>query len=149
MSLGLIDYLVRSYLIKLTMVGGGVAAVCFLSIQSKRFVALMNEIVASMMILFSTMFRSLVPNRSKVHSASESNLFMSKPGMLSWRKRSLRIKSNWSQCRRKCLLSSMPLPHIQVGLLQSKLCRNLCSFSTLKFTRSFVSFLIPSISKTS
>ena len=62
MSQGLIDYLVRSYLIKLTMVGGGVAAVYFLSIQSKRFVALMNEIVASMMILFSTMFRSLVPN---------------------------------------------------------------------------------------
>ena len=73
MSLGLIDYLVRSYLIKLTMVGGGVAAVYFLSIQSKRFVAWMNEIVASMMILFSNMFRSLVPNRSKVHSASESN----------------------------------------------------------------------------
>ena len=149
MSLGLIDYLVPSYLIKLTMVGGGVAAVYFLSIQSKRFVALMNEIVASMIILFSTRFRSLVPNRSKVHSASESNLFMSKPGMLSWRKRSLRIRSNWWQCRRKCLLSSMPLPHIQVGLLKSKLCRNLCSFSTLKLTSSFVSFLIPSISKTS
>ena len=70
MSLGLID-LVPSYLIKLTMVGGGVAAVYFLSIQSKRFVALMNEIVASMIILFSTKFRSLVPNRSKVHSELE------------------------------------------------------------------------------
>ena len=46
-----IDYLVQSYLIKLTMVGGGVAAVYFLSIESKRFVALMNKIVASMMIL--------------------------------------------------------------------------------------------------
>ena len=45
-SQGLIDYLVPSYQIKLTMVGGGVAAVYFLSIQSKRFVALMNEIVA-------------------------------------------------------------------------------------------------------
>ena len=67
MSLGLIDYLVRSYLIKLTIVGGGVAAVYFLSIQSKRFVALMNEIVASMIILFSTKFRSLVPNRSKFY----------------------------------------------------------------------------------
>ena len=59
------------------MVGGGVAAVYFLSIQSKRFVALMNEIVASMIILFSTKFRSLVPNRSKVHSASESVQFSS------------------------------------------------------------------------
>ena len=58
-----------------TMVRGGVAAVYFLNIQSKRFVALMNEIVASMMILFSTMFRSLLPNRSKLHSASESNFF--------------------------------------------------------------------------
>ena len=76
MSLGLIDYLVPSYLIKLTIVGGGVAAVYFLSIQSKRFVALMNDIVASMIILFSTKFRSLVPNRSKVHSASESNLYL-------------------------------------------------------------------------
>ena len=66
------------------MVGGVVAAIYFLSIQSKRFVALMNEIVASMMILFSTKFRSLLPNRSKLHSASESNLFMSKPGMVSW-----------------------------------------------------------------
>ena len=124
-----------------------VAAVHFLNIQSKRFVALMNEVVAYMMIVFSTMFRSLLPNRSKLHSTSESNLFMSKPGIVSWRKRSLRIRSNWWQCRRKCLLSSMPLPHIQVGLLQSKLCRNLCSFRALKFTRSFVSFLIPSIQR--
>ena len=60
------------------------AAVYFLSIQSKRFVALMNEIVASMMILFSTIFRSLLPNRSKLHSASESSLLMSKPVMVSW-----------------------------------------------------------------
>ena len=86
MSLGLIDYLVPSYLIKLTMVGGGVAAVYFLSIQSKRFVPLMNEIVASIMILFSTKLRSLLPNRSKLHSAFESNLFMSKPRIISWRK---------------------------------------------------------------
>ena len=65
------------------MVRGGVAAIYFPSIQSKRFVAVMNEVVASMMILFSTKFRSLLPNRSKLHSASESNLFMSKPGMVS------------------------------------------------------------------
>ena len=118
------------------MVGGGVAAVYFLSIQSRRFVALMNELVASMMILFSTKFRSLLPSRGKLHSASESNLFMSKPGAVSWRKKSLRIRSNWWQCGKKCLLSSMPLPHIQVGLLQSKLCRNLCSISARKFTRA-------------
>ena len=43
MSQGLIDYLVPSYLIKLSMVGGGVAAFYFLSIQSERFVALMND----------------------------------------------------------------------------------------------------------
>ena len=28
----------------------------------------------------------------------------------------------------------MPLPHKQIGLLQSKLCRNVCSFNGLKFT---------------
>ena len=49
---------------KLTMVKGGIAAVYFLSIQSKRFVPLMNEIVASMMILLTTDFRSLLPKRS-------------------------------------------------------------------------------------
>ena len=38
----------------------------------------MNEIVASMMILFSTKFRFLLPNRSKLHSVSEFNLLMSK-----------------------------------------------------------------------
>ena len=67
------------------MVRGGVAAVYFLSIQSKRFVALMNEIVASMMILFSTKFRFLFPNRSKLQSVSEFSLLMS----ISRRKRSL------------------------------------------------------------
>ena len=55
------------------MVRGGVAAVYFLSFQSKHFVALMNEIVASTMTLLSTKFRSLLPNRSKLHGASESN----------------------------------------------------------------------------
>ena len=35
------------------MVRGGVAAVYCLNIQSKRFVALMNKIAASMMILFA------------------------------------------------------------------------------------------------
>ena len=112
---------------------GVVADVYFIGIQSKRFVASMNGIVASMMILFSIKFRSLLPNRSKLHSAFESNLFMSKPGIVSWRKRSLHVKSNWWQCRRKCSLSSMPLPYIQVWLLQSKLCRDLCLFSGLLF----------------
>ena len=67
-------------------------------------------------------FRSLLPNRSNLHCFSESISFISKPGIVSWRKRSLRIKSNWWQCRRKCSLSSVPLPHIQVGLLRPKLC---------------------------
>ena len=138
-----------SYLTQITMVRGGVAAVYFLSIQSKRFVALMSEIVASMMILFSTKLRSFLPNRSKLQSVFKFSLLMSKPRMISWRKRSLRIKSHWWQCRRKCLLSSIPFPHIQVGLLQSTLCRSLCSFSALKFTRNFVSIFTPSISKTS
>ena len=45
---------------------GGVAAVYFPSIQSKCFVAVMNEIVASMMILFSTKFRSLLSSDSNL-----------------------------------------------------------------------------------
>ena len=39
------------------MITGEVAAVYFLSIGSNRFIASMNEIVASMMILFSMKFR--------------------------------------------------------------------------------------------
>ena len=58
------------------MVRGEIAAVYFLSTQSKRFVALMNEIIASMMILFSTNFRSLkekmaIPN---LQGDSEKNV---------------------------------------------------------------------------
>ena len=124
------------------MIRGGAARIYFLSIQSKYFIVSMNEIVASMMILFSTKLRSLLPNRSTLHSAFESSSFLPKPGMVSWRKRFLRIKSNWWQYRRMCLLSAMPLPHMQVRLLQSKLCRNLCPVSALKFTRSFVNSLI-------
>ena len=39
------------------------------------------------------------------------------------------------QCRRKCSLSSFALPQSQIGLKQSKLCRNLCSFRSLNLTR--------------
>ena len=55
------------------MVGGGVAAVYFLSIQSKRFVALMNEIVASIMILFSTKFKLRMPELEKNRIARKSS----------------------------------------------------------------------------
>ena len=71
-----------------------VSAVNSLDIHAKCLVVLMNDIVASVMVLFSTTFRSLLPNRSKLHGAFESNSLMSKPLMVSWRKRSLRIKSN-------------------------------------------------------
>ena len=131
------------------MIGGRVAAFYFLSIQLNCFVAWMIEIVASRMLVFSTKLRSLLPNKSKLYSASESSLFMSKPGMVSWRKRSLRINSKWWQCGKRFLLSSMPLSYMQVGLLQSKLCRNLCPLGALKFTRSFGNFLITPISNTS
>ena len=42
-----------------TVIRGGVAAVYFLNNQSKHLVALMSEIVTTMMILISTMFRSI------------------------------------------------------------------------------------------
>ena len=98
----------------------------------------MNEIVSSIILLFSVTFKSGLPNKRKLQSAFESNLCISKPGIVSRRKRSLRIKSNWWQCRRRCSLFSLPLPRTQVELLQSKLCLSFCSFNGMKFTRSFV-----------
>ena len=60
------------------MIVGGVAAVYFLNIPSKCSVALTKEIFASMMILFSTKFRSLPLNKNKLHSVCESSSFMPK-----------------------------------------------------------------------
>ena len=70
---------------------------------------------------------------------------MSSPGTSArGMKRSVRIKSNRGQCRRKCSWSSFPIPHtgLHRGLKRSKLCLNLCSLRGLKFTCNFVSFLI-------
>ena len=46
-------------MIKQKMIRGWVAAFSFLNIQSKHFVAFMDEIVVPMMILFTTTFRSI------------------------------------------------------------------------------------------
>ena len=54
-SQSLTDYLVPSNSDKTNSDKGGVVTVYFLSIQSKRFVALMNKIVVSVPVLFQEM----------------------------------------------------------------------------------------------
>ena len=120
--------------------GGGALLFAFYTLSQSALLFSMNEIVASVMVLFSTTFNYMLRNRSKSQSAFASNSFVSKLGILSWRKKSVRIRSNWFQCWRKCLLSSMPLPQIKDRLLQSKLCLNLRSFNVLIFTPSFDNF---------
>ena len=117
------------------------------AIQSKRFVLSIKAIVASRMIRFAIMFSWELPNNNRSHRAFESKFVIFKPGIsVSWPKRSIRIGLNRWQCRRKCWLSSMAHPHAQIGLRQSKLCRNLCSFKGLNSIRSFVKRLTPTIS---
>ena len=86
-------------------------------------------------------------NRIKWHKDWVSSSAMFNPGISDkLPRRSLRASSkNW-QCRRKCALSSSALPQRQTGSKQSKLCLNLCSFSTLKLSRNFDKYLTPTIS---
>ena len=114
-----------------------------------RFVFSIKRSVSSIIILFTLTSKSDFPKRSKLHSDLESMSETLKSRMFSsWPKRSCRIMSCKGQCRRKCSLSSFAFPQSQIGLKQSKLCRNLCSFRSLNLTRSFVNRLIPMISST-
>jgi len=122
-----------------------VAADFILFNKSRRFLASMKKIFTSIIILFWIKFKSLLPSRSKSHSIFVSIPFISITEIVGWWKRSLRNKSYCLQCGRKCLLSTMPVSHLQAELLQSKLCLNLCSLSALNSTRSLISFLMPSI----
>ena len=66
----------------------------------------------------------------------------------SWPERPFRNETYKRQCRIKCWLSSIASPQLQIGLKQSKLCRNLCSFKLLNSIRSFVNREMPIISRT-
>ena len=91
-----------------------------------RFVFSIKRIVSSMIILFTLTSKSGFPKRSKLQSELESMLETLNSRMSSrWPKRSCRILSYKGQCRRKCSLSSFACPQSQIGLTQSKLCRNI------------------------
>ena len=62
-------------------------------------------------------------------------------------KRSWRNMLKRGQCKRKCLLSSLPLLQTHIGLKRAKLCLNLCPFKALNSILSIVRSLIPWISR--
>ena len=80
------------------------------SVYSSLPVGKMNDIVASKINLLAILLKRGLPKRSSSHRASELILSNSSPGISeTWFKRSLHIWSYMGQCRRKCLLSSMPV----------------------------------------
>lgn len=113
--------------------GGDGTASTYDHIRWKRWVVLMYDIVASKIILLVTSFNSELLNKGILHKKAVVFMSLMYGAVISesWPKGTACIESNLGQWRKKCLLFSMPVPQLHIGVKQSKLCRKIRSFDAL------------------
>ena len=108
----------------------------------------MKEMVASNITLFAALLKFRSPDKKKGQSSFGFTSAILNPSLSqSWSKRSWSNMLYRGQFRRKCSLSSLPVPQTHIGLKQRKLCLNLCPFKAPNSTLSMVRSLIPWMSR--